>query len=95
MRNYELTFIVPSDVSEEDLANIVTQVQGWVEGVQGKVVKVDHWGRRRLAYNIAEYREGHYVMFSVELDPQASPELERNLKLSGKIMRYLLIRADE
>ena len=95
MRNYELTFIVPSDVSEEDLANTVTQVQGWVEGVQGKVVKVDHWGRRRLAYNISEYREGHYVMFSVELNPQTTPELERNLKLSGKIMRYLLIRVDE
>src|SRR5689334_13247037 len=61
MRNYELTFIVPSDVNEEELNGVVTQIQGWVEGTQGKVNKVDHWGRRRLAYNIAEYREGYYV----------------------------------
>jgi len=95
MRNYELTFIVPSDVTEEDLNNTVTQVQGWVEGVQGKVSKVDHWGRRRLAYNIAEYREGHYVLLNLELNPQSTVELERNLKLSERVLRYLLVRLDE
>jgi small subunit ribosomal protein S6 len=95
MRNYELTFIVPSDVTEEELNSTVTQVSGWVEGSQGKVVKVDHWGRRRLAYNISEFREGHYVMLNVELDPKATTELERNLKLSDRVLRHLLIRADE
>ena len=95
MRNYELTFIVPSDVTEEDLNGVVTQVQGWVEGTQGKVSKVDHWGRRRLAYNISEYREGHYVLLNLELNPQSTTELERNLKLSDKVLRYLLIRLDE
>ncbi len=95
MRNYELTFIVPSDVTEDDLNGVVTQVQGWVEGTQGKVTKVDHWGRRRLAYNISEYREGHYVLLNLELEPRATTELERNLKLSDKVMRYLLVRLDE
>jgi small subunit ribosomal protein S6 len=95
MRNYELTFIIPSDISEDDINGVVTQVQGWVEGVQGKVTKVDHWGRRRLAYDIAEYREGHYVLLNVELEPQSTTELERNLKLSDKVMRYLLVRTDE
>jgi small subunit ribosomal protein S6 len=95
MRNYELTFIVPSDVTEDDLNGVVTQVQGWVEGSQGKVNKVDHWGRRRLAYNISEYREGHYVLLNLELEPQATTDLERNLKLSDRVMRYLLVRVDE
>lgn len=95
MRNYELTFIVPSDVTEDDLNGVVTQVQGWVEASEGKVSKVDHWGRRRLAYNIAEYREGHYVLLGLELNPDATFELERNLKLSDKVLRYLLIRLDE
>ena len=94
MRNYELTFIIPSDISEDDINGVVTQVQGWVEGVQGKVTKVDHWGRRRLAYDIAEYREGHYVLLNVDLEPQSTTELERNLKLSDKVMRYLLVRID-
>jgi small subunit ribosomal protein S6 len=95
MRNYELTFIVPSDVSDDDLNGVVTQVQGWVEGTQGKVTRVDHWGRRHLAYNISEYHEGHYVLLDLEMNPQATTELERNLKLSDKIIRHLLIRTDE
>ena len=95
MRNYELTFIVPSDVNEEELNGVVTQIQGWVEGTQGKVNKVDHWGRRRLAYNIAEYREGFYVVLDLDLDPQSTLELERNLKLANQVMRHLLIRNDE
>jgi small subunit ribosomal protein S6 len=95
MRNYELTFIVPSDVTEDELNGVVTQVQGWVEGEQGKVTKVEHWGRRRLAYNISEYREGYYVLLGVELEPQGTFELERNLKLSDRVMRYLLIREGE
>ena len=94
MRNYELTFIIPSDISEDDINGVVTQVQGWVEGVQGKVTKIDHWGRRRLAYDIAEYREGHYVLLNIDLEPQSTTELERNLKLSDKVMRYLLVRVD-
>ncbi len=95
MRNYELTFIVPSDVGEEDLNGVVTQIQGWVEGTQGKVVDVNHWGRRRLAYDIAEYHEGHYVLLNLEMEPQTTTELERNLKLSEKVIRHLLIRKEE
>ncbi|HVO41438.1 MAG TPA: 30S ribosomal protein S6 [Aggregatilineales bacterium] len=94
MRNYELTIVVRSDVTEEDLSQVVTQIQGWVEGSGGKVVKIDHWGRRRLAYNIAEYREGYYVMLHLELDPRMTAELERNLKLSDRVIRHLLIHTD-
>jgi len=92
MRNYELTIVVPSDVNEEELGNIVTLVQGWVEAAQGKVVKTDHWGRRRLAYNIAEYREAFYVMLHLDLDPTKVLEIERNIKLTEKIIRYLVVR---
>ena len=95
MRNYELTFIVPSDTNEEELNGVIAQVQGWIEGTQGKVNKVDNWGRRRLAYNIAEYREGYYVVLDLELDPKATLDLERNLKLSDRVMRHLLVRTEE
>jgi small subunit ribosomal protein S6 len=95
MRNYELTFIVPSDVNEDELNGVVTTVQGWIEGQQGKVNKVEHWGRRRLAYNISEYREGFYVLLNIDLEPKGTFELERNLKLSDRVMRYLLIREGE
>jgi small subunit ribosomal protein S6 len=95
MRNYELTMIIPSDTNEEEVNSVLAQVQTWVESTQGKVTNVDHWGRRRLAYNLAEYREGYYMLLNLEIDPKTTTELERNLKLSERVMRHLLIRLDD
>lgn len=95
MRHYELTFIVASDVDENEFNAILEQVKGWVEQSPGSVTRVEHWGRRRLAYPIAEYSEGHYVTLNVEMNPMATAELERNLRFSEKVIRHLLIRADE
>ncbi len=95
MRNYELTYIVASDVDETEFGNILNQVTSWVETGSGKVAKVDQWGRRRLAYPISEYTEGYYVTLALELNPAQAADLERNLRLAEKVLRHLLIRADE
>ncbi|HLY29064.1 MAG TPA: 30S ribosomal protein S6 [Aggregatilineales bacterium] len=95
MRTYELTVVVGSDVGEEDLNGVVNTIQGWVEADQGKVTNVDHWGRRRLAYDIREYHEGQYVLLGLELDPQTTSGLERNLMLNDRVLRHLLIRTGE
>lgn len=95
MREYELTFIVRPDISENDVNATVDQVQTWLTDLGNEVVKVDRWGRRRLAYQIKNQREGHYFMVVTNLDTQTIGELERNLKLSDSILRYLLVRADD
>ena len=93
---YELTFIVRVDPSEEVINNSVTQVQGWVEADElGQVTKIDRWGRRKLAYEIDKQRDGYYVLMNADIDPKNLPELERNLKLSPTVLRYLLIRPGE
>jgi len=96
MRNpYELTFIVRLDPNEEVINNTVTQVQTWVEAEQlGQVTKIDRWGKRKLAYEIDKQRDGFYVLMYAEIDPQNLPELERNLRLSPNVLRYLLVRPD-
>lgn len=89
---YELTFIVRVDPSEEVINNTVTQVQGWVEADNlGQVTKIDRWGRRKLAYEIDKQRDGYYVLMNADIDPQNLSELERNMKLSPTVLRYLLI----
>jgi small subunit ribosomal protein S6 len=94
-RPYELTFIVRIDSSEEVMNETVQQVKGWVETSDlGKVNKIDRWGRRKLAYEIDKQREGYYVLFEADIDTKNLPELERNLKLSSSILRYLLVRPD-
>ena len=94
-RPYELTFIVRIDPNEAVMNDAVEQVKTWVEADEyGKVNKIDRWGRRKLAYEIHKQREGYYVLFEAEIDPKGLPELERNLKLSTNILRYLLIHPD-
>ncbi|MEO8609775.1 MAG: 30S ribosomal protein S6 [Chloroflexota bacterium] len=90
---YELTFIVRNDPNEESINNAITQVQAWVEANSlGQVTKIDRWGRRKLAYEIDKQRDGFYVLMNAEIDPQNLSELERNMKLSPDLLRYLLIR---
>ena len=93
---YELTFIVRLDPNEEVINDAVNQVQAWVEADSlGQVTKIDRWGRRRLAYEIDKQRDGYYVQMDAEIDPLGLPELERNLKLSAQILRYLIVLAEK
>jgi small subunit ribosomal protein S6 len=94
-RAYELTFIVRPDPDEKVIQDAISQVKGWVEANdQGTVTKIDQWGRRRLAFELAGQREGYYVLMEADIDPSNLEELELNLKLSNSILRYLLIRPD-
>ncbi len=95
MRHYELTYIIASDVDEEGFRNVLAQVQQWVEELEGKVTETYQWGRRKLAYQIGEYTEGHYVTQQVHMPPHTLSALERNLRLYAPIIRHLLVRADE
>jgi small subunit ribosomal protein S6 len=95
-RDYEITFIVRIESTEDATNEVIEQVKKWVEADDlGTVNKVDRWGRRRLAYEIDRQREGYYVLFHAALDPSALDELERNLRLAPQVLRYLVVRADE
>ena len=91
MRNYEVIFIVHPDLDENALTGVIDRVQGWVKDAGGSVVKVDQWGRRRMAYSIRKQREGQYVYIEAEFAPSFSAELERNLRFLESVMRFSII----
>jgi len=92
---YELTFIVQIDANEDAMQATVDQVKGWVEANDnGQVIKIDRWGRRKLAYEIDGQREGFYVLFEANIEPDYIPEIERDMKLSDEVLRYLIIKPD-
>ena len=62
MRDYELIFIVHPDLDESAFNDIVARIQGWITGAGGEIVKVDLWGKRKLAYPISKQTEGQYVL---------------------------------
>jgi len=92
---YELVFIAhPQLDGEEGVPALTEQVQAWIEAIDGEVTYLDMWGRRRLAYPIRKQKEGSYVMLRAIMPRRSLAVLERELKLSEDILRYLLVRAE-
>lgn len=94
MRDYELAFIVMPTLDDDGVKAVVEKVSQFVKTTNGEVTSVDVWGRRTLAYAIKNQREGTYVLFQAKMFPSAIGEVERNLKLSEEIIRYLLVKVE-
>lgn len=96
MREYELTVVYDLAVTEAGGPEAGPQrLASLVEGRGGKMLKVDHWGRRRMAYPIGKAIDGDYVVTRIDFDPTAVSALEAALKIDEKVFRHLIVRADE
>ncbi|MCC6388693.1 MAG: 30S ribosomal protein S6 [Dehalococcoidia bacterium] len=96
MREYELTVVYDLAVAESGGADAsVAHLTTAVEARGGNVIRVDHWGRRRMAYPIGRAIDADYVVSRVNLDPAAVEPLEAHLKIDEKVYRHLIVRADE
>ncbi len=95
MRDYEVAFIAQPDLDEASLNTLIEKTKSWITNSGGQVVKVDAWGRRKLAYPIRKQSEGQYVFITAHLAPAATREIERNMRFTEQILRFLIVRADE
>lgn len=95
LRTYELVFIAQPELDEEALTALVASIKQIVTDNGGEIVKAESMGRRRLAYPIGRYNEGHYVLIHAGMERLALNELERRLKLSEDVIRHLVVRLDE
>ncbi|HEY5005136.1 MAG TPA: 30S ribosomal protein S6 [Ktedonobacteraceae bacterium] len=93
-RDYELALIINPEVSEEETRAILDRVEQIVATYGGQVVRVNQWGRRRLAYPIERQRDGFYVFIDMILTPETVIELERTLKVSETVLRHMMKRRD-
>ena len=94
-RTYELMFIVRPDMTEEDLDKLLSMLQSIVPASGGSIVKVDKMGKRRLAYTVKRFHEGIYVLMVVEGGGAVIHELERRLRVTEQVIKYLTVRTDE
>jgi small subunit ribosomal protein S6 len=94
-RKYELVYVVSPDATEEQVADLQTQVESIVQRMNGKVEQVDNWGRRKLAYEIGRHKEGTYVLFIITGSGELMKEIDRRLKVFDIVMRHLTVRVDE
>ncbi len=94
-RAYELTFILPPALPEAEIEVVQGTIQGWITDGGGEIVKATHWGRRKLAYSIQNYKEGYYILLEFNADSRALKDLDRRLRLESSVLRHLTVRKDE
>jgi small subunit ribosomal protein S6 len=88
-------FIVRPDMTEEDLDKLITMLQSIVPASGGSIQKVDKMGKRRLAYTVKRFHEGIYVLMVVEGGGAVIHELERRLRVTEQVIKFLTVRTDE
>ena len=96
MRVYELIFILKPNLPDEEIDDAVEQVQGALTEGGANIDKTDRWGKRKLAYEVKHCQEGYYVLiqYSLEGDAALAKEIERRLRVSDAVIKYLTVRTD-
>jgi small subunit ribosomal protein S6 len=95
MRIYEEIFIARPDAPEEEIDAFIEQMKQIVTTGGGTVDKADKWGVRKLAYRVQKRDEGFYVLLQLTCGPEVVKEMERRLRVSDLILKYLTVRIDE
>jgi small subunit ribosomal protein S6 len=94
-RTYELMFIVRPDMTEEDQDKLVSTLDHAVASVGGKVHNIEKMGKRRLAYTVRKFNDGVYILLTFEGSGGLVHELERRLRVTEPVIKFLTVRIDE
>ncbi|MBW4084826.1 30S ribosomal protein S6 [Paenibacillus sp. S150] len=89
MRKYEVMYIIRPDIEQEAVQAAVEKFQGIISN-GGEITKHDVQGKRRLAYEIKKFRDGVYILVNFNAEPAVVTELERIMKISDEVIRYLI-----
>lgn len=93
-RTYELMFIVRPDMPEEELSKLISTLESSVSSTGG-TVKSEVWGKRRLAYTVRRFHDGIFVLLTLEGDGAMIHELERRLRVTEPVIKFITVRIDE
>ena len=94
-RFYEVMFIVRPDVEDADLDKLIAGFEHTVTSGGGKVRSTEKWGRRKLAYTVRKFNDGSYVLMTIDADGNLVHELERRLRVSEPVIKFITVRMDE
>ena len=91
MRRYETIYIMPADLADADISDAVEKFAKITAGTKGVIVKLEKWGKKRLAYKIKKQGRGFYVFMDFAGVSETVRELERNLKIDDRILKYMTV----
>jgi small subunit ribosomal protein S6 len=94
-RTYELMFIVRPDIVDEELDRLISTMETQVSTAGGTLKNAERMGKRRLAYLVRGFQDGMYVLFTIEGSGQVVRELERRLRVTEPVIKFITVRVDE
>src|SRR5881397_2075890 len=94
-RQYELVYILPPDTTEQQATELHEQIEAVVSRMNGRIEKMENWGRKRLAYEIGHNKEGVYVLEVFNGSGELMKELDRRLRVMDLVIRHMVVRVDE
>lgn len=95
MRTYELLSIIKPNIDSEEFDKIVAKIDETIVSLEGKVVTTDKMGRKKLSYDIQDYRDGYFAVQTFEMDPAQVEKFRRQLRLNENILRIMLLEVSE
>ncbi len=95
MRKYEIGLVISPGLEEEGLNELLEKIGQWITTSDGQILKMDRWGKRKLAYPIRKFREGYYVFITTEMEAHVVRTLEQNLNITESVLRYLTIKLED
>jgi small subunit ribosomal protein S6 len=93
MKTYELTYIIPEKFEEKEIPQISEKIKKLLP--DGKIIKEEFWGRRKLAYPILKNNFGYYITLVFETEPENIKKITNKLKLAEDIIRYLIVQSEK
>jgi len=95
LRRYETIFITYAELPEEEINGLIERYATVIKGGTGTIIKVEKWGKRKLAYEVKKQSRGYYVLIDFAATAAVVTELERNLGIGDKILKYMTIKTKE
>ena len=95
MRTYELLSIIKPNIDSEEYDKIVAKIEETITSLDGKVLSTDKMGRKKLSYDIKDYRDGYFVVNNFEMEPKQVSKFNRQLRLNENILRIMLLETSE
>jgi len=95
LRKYEIVFILRPDLDEEKNATVIEKFKGMIEKQGGEILKLDKWGKRRLAYEVKDFREGLYVIIQMNAKSEIANEIDRVFKITDEVLRHIIVLVEQ
>lgn len=95
MRTYELLSIIKPNIDSEEFDKLVAKIEEAIVALGGKVTSTDKMGRKKLSYDIKDFRDGYFVVHNFEMEPSQVAKFNRQLRLNENVLRIMLLETSE